>query len=716
METSTEECSVGEKSDSQEVLETSDKVDTETDVGVKRPLDEEECMDTEESSPVKRLKTDDSDDVEKNNEKNNDNEEPMELTTSDEKTEVDKDEKPEEVKNDETKPGIDVGNNEPSEVVNNEQDKAENMKTDYEEKQDESKTVEDGDSEKPAEDVKSEIDSDKSDKNKASAGDSDKLEVKEEVKVEVKEEVTDKVKVEEQPSQPDKVSNGVDKEVEEKPLYLGRKTNGDVKSEAGSVHSEDSEKENCNSNLPVDLSTPMDLSTKSSTPVQDVITLSDEEEMMNGICNGDREFNIDDLKLKRRMIKRLQAELRNEEAKLVLLKKLRFSQVSHQMSDNNSTSNTSSNNVNRKTSQIQHSSQPPPLVRGGNQPQSHAKPAHSQPPQLQRPNGNVGNVKSQGPPPLVMAPRVDQRQLIQNQMKLLQQQQQQLSSSKQQNSLSGFRGTQAQADAMRQMQAQQQRTVEETPAQRQAAAKLALRKQLEKTLLQIPPPKPPPPEMNFIPSLASPDFIYLLGLEEAVNFIIDTNLISKGRKNLDEKMVCNPFTCVQCGTDYTPVWKREKPGSKNVICEQCVTTNQKKALKQEHTNRLKSAFVKALQQEQEIERMQSQEVKSAAVAAPPPPPPKEKSESRSERESRESSARNAAAQAYKESMAETLRQHQLVQAHQAAALRMGQPLGLQAFNPRAPFPYQLPFGPRASDLQRQYLLDMIPKGGLPWNS
>lgn len=33
-----------------------------------------------------------------------------------------------------------------------------------------------------------------------------------------------------------------------------------------------------------------------------------------------------------------------------------------------------------------------------------------------------------------------------------------------------------------------------------------------------------------------------------------------------------------------------------VICEQCVTTNVKKALKAEHTNRLKTAFVKALQQ------------------------------------------------------------------------------------------------------------------------
>jgi transcriptional repressor p66 len=50
-----------------------------------------------------------------------------------------------------------------------------------------------------------------------------------------------------------------------------------------------------------------------------------------------------------------------------------------------------------------------------------------------------------------------------------------------------------------------------------------------------------------------------------------------------------------------------------VICEQCVTTNVKKALKAEHTNRLKTAFVKALQQEQEIEqRLTSQNSQSPA--------------------------------------------------------------------------------------------------------
>jgi len=56
----------------------------------------------------------------------------------------------------------------------------------------------------------------------------------------------------------------------------------------------------------------------------------------------------------------------------------------------------------------------------------------------------------------------------------------------------------------------------------QASAKLALRKQLEKTLLEIPPPKPPPPEITFLPSAASNEFICLIGLEE-----VRCRLISK---------------------------------------------------------------------------------------------------------------------------------------------------------------------------------------------
>ena len=62
-----------------------------------------------------------------------------------------------------------------------------------------------------------------------------------------------------------------------------------------------------------------------------------------------------------------------------------------------------------------------------------------------------------------------------------------------------------------------------------------------------------------------------------------------------------------------------------VICEQCVTSNVKKALKAEHTNRLKAAFVKALQQEQELEAKIAALPEGASldtVPAPAAPPPK----------------------------------------------------------------------------------------------
>lgn len=38
-------------------------------------------------------------------------------------------------------------------------------------------------------------------------------------------------------------------------------------------------------------------------------------------------------------------------------------------------------------------------------------------------------------------------------------------------------------------------------------------------MFQIPPPKPPPPEMNFIPSPSNTDFVYLVGLEHVVDYL-----------------------------------------------------------------------------------------------------------------------------------------------------------------------------------------------------
>jgi len=54
-----------------------------------------------------------------------------------------------------------------------------------------------------------------------------------------------------------------------------------------------------------------------------------------------------------------------------------------------------------------------------------------------------------------------------------------------------------------------------------------------------------------------------------------------------------------------------------IICELCVTSNVKKSLKAEHTNRLKTAFVKALQQEQEIEQRLAQVSPPSSVSPAP---------------------------------------------------------------------------------------------------
>nr|KAF6401080.1 GATA zinc finger domain containing 2A [Rousettus aegyptiacus] len=113
----------------------------------------------------------------------------------------------------------------------------------------------------------------------------------------------------------------------------------------------------------------------------------------------------------------------------------------------------------------------------------------------------------------------------------------------------------------------------------------------------IPPPKPPAPEMNFLPSAANNEFIYLVGLEEVVQNLLETQA---GRMSAAVVLSREPYMCAQCKTDFTCRWREEKGGA--IMCENCMASNQKKALKVEHTSRLKAAFVKALQQEQEIEQ------------------------------------------------------------------------------------------------------------------
>ncbi|XP_033221487.1 transcriptional repressor p66-beta-like isoform X5 [Belonocnema kinseyi] len=521
---------------------------------------------------------------------------------------------------------------------------------------------------------------------------------------------------------------------------------------------------------------------------------SPDEPRINGYLNGNasdsdegemppflpiKELSSDELAERERNLRKLREELRSEEMKLVLLKKLKQSQ---QLKENIAA-------VPKVPSKLPppvtvqpppHSHRtgkaPPPLLRGQPAP-SRSSSLHAPPPgMLLPPTAGRSTTSSTGMPPNMVipqpphprgrppsgAPNVPSYHPPADRTER---------STKDPtpapaHQLIGPQENKPTAPLNTPVIQEQERSREDnqTPAQRQAAAKLALRKQLEKTLLQIPPPKPPPPEMHFVPNPSNTEFIYLVGLEHVVDFITKEPAIPPPPE---------PFECTQCKTDFTPVWKWEKPPNSNkkeprgqhatfqrppagrdprVICEHCVTTNVKKALKAEHTNRLKTAFVKALQQEQEIEQRLAQAACPSPSPDPPTPKPIPKAPTPTRRVQTPPAPPPQIPQAPPPAPtppAPKLQEHPLVKLaesgkfsphHAAAAAALQQQLfrelaknpvpGLpphqplpahmmQPFNPLL-YPYQLAMAQAASgkglvelqrqaqDLQRQYLLDMIP--------
>ncbi|XP_053185896.1 transcriptional repressor p66-alpha-like isoform X1 [Scomber japonicus] len=380
---------------------------------------------------------------------------------------------------------------------------------------------------------------------------------------------------------------------------------------------------------PVDMSTSRGSIKREKRPPSpdddDVIILSDNDSPsppMNGLSHF-KELDTDLLMKcspaeRERIIKQLKEELRLEEAKLVLLKKLRQSQIQRDTLQKPSglsgasappplirgtiAGNKGSQQI--LTGRSSGTVIPPPLVRGGQQVSSKHGSQIIMPPlvrgaqqiqalrqQQQQQQLVASGGGSSGPPPLLMGPRTSaptaqgQRGMIQSGL---------IRASP--SSLKGSSGSSGVS------------SLNDSPASRQAAAKLALRKQLEKTLLEIPPPKPPAPEFNFLPSAANNEFIYLVGLEEVVQNLLDTIHRGKTGVALSKSIAREPFICTQCNTDFTCRWRQDKT---KVLCEDCMSSNQKKSLKAEHTNRLKAAFVKALQQEQEIEQRILQQTASS---------------------------------------------------------------------------------------------------------
>ncbi|XP_033847847.1 GATA zinc finger domain containing 2Ab [Periophthalmus magnuspinnatus] len=384
---------------------------------------------------------------------------------------------------------------------------------------------------------------------------------------------------------------------------------------------------------PVDMSTSKSDIKKEKRPPSpdDVIVLSDNEPsspLMNGHCFT--KTDTDKLmksspEERERIIKQLKEELRLQEAKLVLLKKLRQSQIQKESTVQKTgsvatppplvrgsiTSNKGSLQVTGRSSGTVI---PPPLVRGGQHVPSKTNSQIVMPPLVRGAQPitvtaqQMASLRQQhsgsGPPRLLPAPRASVPNVQVQGQRIIEQGLMRVANVANSNVMAstGLKGSSVSSNS----------SLNDSPASRQAAAKLALRKQLEKTLLEIPPPKPPAPEFNFLPSAANNEFIYLLGLEEVVQKLLEMH----GRGNLGSALALancvpkEPYVCAQCKTDFTSRWRKEKSGT--VLCDQCMSSNQKKALKAEHTTRLKAAFVKALQQEQEIEQRILQQAASSS--------------------------------------------------------------------------------------------------------
>ncbi|KAG8196855.1 hypothetical protein JTE90_027567 [Oedothorax gibbosus] len=465
----------------------------------------------------------------------------------------------------------------------------------------------------------------------------------------------------------------------------------------------------------------------------------------------EKKWRPEELREKRKLLRELRDELRSEEMKLVLLKKLHQSQMVKENIMNAAVASKIVPAAAAAAAAAGRSSgaAPPPLVRSGQGQLLNKTRALELSNQLSMMNSPLlSNQNSHGGPPPLIGQRgsnstsSSSSNLMSSLMRSSHNSSSRAPVTTPPNMVMGYnlhnlqQSNQHQISSMNQanpqscpspsLQSSQLDT--QTPAQRQAAAKLALRKQLEKTLLQIPPPKPPPPEVHFVPNANNQEFICLLGLEKAVDLITEDPSVGRPPPQ--------PFECVQCGTDFSPVWKWQQDVSArrshkpSVICETCVTSNIKKALKAEHTNRLKTAFVKALQQEQEIEQRMAQ-----LPSPPPPSPPIQAPQLQQHRSTptppapRSPPSKMAAPASLLQHLPKLSAAHQSLLQAQAQQLQhfaqtmqqQPQPAHMYPFAPllaAQAYSYQmLGKNPLSSaELQRQYLLDMIPPRSLPQGS
>lgn len=128
--------------------------------------------------------------------------------------------------------------------------------------------------------------------------------------------------------------------------------------------------------------------------------------------------------------------------------------------------------------------------------------------------------------------------------------------------------------------------------QKRTAAKSAIQKQLEQTLMQLP-QKHIQLGIDFLPNGNNIEFVYYVGLEACVDYLTNT------KNPLEIPPLEKPFECSTCGTDFTPSWSWKRS---NAVCENCVSNHVKKSIKNSQASRIKSVLAKAVKQEQEMDQ------------------------------------------------------------------------------------------------------------------
>ncbi|EFO89061.1 CRE-DCP-66 protein [Caenorhabditis remanei] len=160
---------------------------------------------------------------------------------------------------------------------------------------------------------------------------------------------------------------------------------------------------------------------------------------------------------------------------------------------------------------------------------------------------------------------------------------------------------------------------QQTPAQRIQAARLAFRAQADKQLMTIPTQKSQPHDITFLPNPNASAFLALHGLDLTVQYVLKD-------KSVFEAYSDPSYECEECKTDHAHTWKAigSTPDDLHLYCENCVRSAQKRKNRTDQTNLLKRAFQKISAQEKEFEKKiaegqleQFAEAKAAVATAAP---------------------------------------------------------------------------------------------------